>query len=91
MLGGFCQIVTAALIPYCLFTSTIYRHYSCYPISVAIVKLQNPRLLLSCDGENIGSHCPEKVVTTYCDATGKTKCEYLQIPYKIVSNPEVIV
>ena len=55
-------------------------------ILVAIVKLQNPRLLLSCDGENIGAHCPEKVVTSYCDSTGKTKCEYLQIPYKIVSS-----
>ena len=54
-------------------------------ILVAIVKLQNPRLLLSCDGENIVQNCPEKIVTSYCDSTGKTKCEYLQIPYKIVS------
>ena len=52
---------------------------------VAIVKLQNPRLLLSCEGENIIAQCPEKAVTTYCDSTGQTKCEYLQIPYKIVS------
>ena len=58
---------------------------------VAIVKLQNPRLLLSCDGENIAAHCPEKIVTSYCDATGKTKCEYLQIPYKIVSTLKHVI
>ena len=50
----------------------------------AIVKLQNPRILLSCEGENIAAQCPSRTVTSYCDATGSTKCEYLQIPYKIV-------
>ena len=52
----------------------------------AIVKLQNPRLLLSCEGENVASYCPEKSVTSYCDSSGTEKCEYLQIPYEIVSD-----
>ena len=51
----------------------------------AIIKLQNPRLLLSCEGENIAAHCPEKAVTSYCDSTGTEKCEYLYIPYEVVS------
>ena len=59
---------------------------------VAIVKLQNPRLLLYCDGENIVDQCPEKAVTSYCDTSGKNRCEYLQIPYKInVNSVEVSV
>lgn len=51
----------------------------------AIVKFQNPRLLLSCEGENVASHCPEKAVTSFCDSTGTEKCEFLLIPYEIVS------
>ena len=51
----------------------------------AIVKLQNPRLLLSCEGENVAAHCPEKTVTSFCDSTGTEKCEFLLIPYEIVS------
>ena len=51
----------------------------------AIIKLQNPRLLLSCEGENIVSNCPEKAVTSFCDSTGTEKCEYLHIPYEVVS------
>ena len=51
----------------------------------AIIKLQNPRLLLSCEGENIAAHCPEKAVTSYCDSSGTEKCEYLYIPYEVVS------
>ena len=59
---------------------------------VAIVRLQNPRLLLYCDGGNIVQNCPERIVTSYCDSTGKTKCEYLQIPYQInVNSLEVSV
>ena len=57
-----------------------------------IVKLQNPRLFLYCDGKNIVQNCPENIVTSYCDSTGKEKCEYLQIPYKInVNSVEVSV
>ena len=52
----------------------------------AIIKLQNPRLLLACKGENIAAYCPEKTVTSFCDSTGTEKCEYLQIPYEVVSN-----
>ena len=51
----------------------------------AIVKLQNPRLLLACEGENIAAHCAEKTVTSYCDFTGTEKCEFLHIPYEVVS------
>lgn len=50
----------------------------------AIVKLQNPRLLLSCEGDEVANYCPEKVVTSYCDGSGTEKCEYLQIPYEVV-------
>ena len=50
-----------------------------------IIKLQNPWLLLSCEGENIVSNCPEKAVTSFCDSTGTEKCEYLHIPYEVVS------
>ena len=53
---------------------------------VAIVKIQNPRLLLACGSENVANYCPEKTVTSYCDSTGTTKCEYMQIPYKVVRN-----
>lgn len=52
---------------------------------IAVVKMQNPRLFLSCDGENLVAKCPDRAVTLYCDSTGTTKCEYLHIPYKVVS------
>lgn len=50
----------------------------------AIVKFQNPRLLLACEEDNIVSNCPEKMVTSYCDASGIEKCEFLHIPYEVV-------
>ena len=51
-----------------------------------MVRLQNPRLLLSCDdgGEDFARQCPDRTVTAYCDATGTAKCEYMLIPYKVV-------
>ena len=52
---------------------------------MAIVKMQNPRLLLACDGENFASACPERMVSSYCDSSGASKCEYLSIPYRAVS------
>ena len=52
----------------------------------AIIKLQNPRLLLSCEGENIVTNCPEKAVTSFCDSTGTEKCEYLCTHYIQSSN-----
>ena len=51
----------------------------------AIVKVQNPRLLLTCEGDNIAIHCPERAVTSFCDASGMEKCEFLDIPYDVVS------
>ena len=46
----------------------------------------NPRLLLSCIGDDIAAKCPDRTVTTYCDSTGHSKCEYLQLPYKVNTN-----
>ena len=51
----------------------------------AIVKLQNPRLLLTCEGDNIAAYCPERTVTSFCDSSGTEKCEFLDIPYDVVS------
>lgn len=53
---------------------------------MAIVKMQNPRLLLACDGENFASACPERMVSSYCDSSGASKCEYLSIPYRANTN-----
>jgi len=59
---------------------------------VAIVKLQNPRLLLACQEEDVTAQCPSRTVTSYCDASGSSKCEYLLVPYKInVNSVEVSV
>jgi len=52
----------------------------------AIVKLQNPRLLLSCLGDSIADYCPERTVTSFCDASGMEKCEYLDLPYDVNVN-----
>jgi len=52
----------------------------------AIVKVQNPRLLLTCEGDNIANHCPERAVTSFCDASGMEKCEFLDIPYDVNVN-----
>lgn len=54
---------------------------------IAVVKMQNPRLFLACEGEDLAAKCPDRVATLYCDSTGTTKCEYLHIPYKVVSSP----
>ena len=51
----------------------------------AIVKLKNPRLLLACEGDNIAAYCPERTVTSFCDSSGTEKCEFLDIPYDVVS------
>ena len=58
---------------------------------MAIVKMQNPRLLLACDGENFASACPERMVSSYCDSSGASKCEYLSIPYRAVSTLYVCI
>lgn len=49
----------------------------------ATVKIPNPRLLLSCPGEDLGSNCTARAVTAFCDETGVNRCEWLNIPYKI--------
>ena len=51
---------------------------------VAIAKMQNPRLLLACQGDDIIKHCPDRTVSSYCDSSGTAKCEYMHIPYKVV-------
>jgi len=53
---------------------------------MAIVKMQNPRLLLSCDEEHFATACPERMVSSYCDSSGSTKCEFLNIPYRANTN-----
>ncbi len=30
--------------------------------------------------------CPDRTVTTFCDATGTAKCDYLNLPYKVNVN-----
>ena len=52
---------------------------------IAVVRLQNPRLLLSCEEENVAQFCPDRIVSTHCDSTGSSQCEYLLLPYKSVS------
>jgi len=57
----------------------------------AIVKIQNPRILLSCDDSDaldggVARACPDRTVTSYCDMTGTSRCEYLVLPYKININ-----
>ncbi len=52
---------------------------------VDYVKMQNPRLLLACDGENFAAQCPDMMVSSFCDSSGTTKCEYLNVPYKAVT------
>ena len=55
---------------------------------MAIVKMQNPRLLLACEGENFAAECPDRMVSSYCDSSGSAtaKCEYLSLPYKAVGS-----
>jgi len=59
----------------------------------ATVRINNPRLLLSCgDSEDILANCSERRVTSYCDETGAEKCDFLNLPYKInVASIEVSV
>jgi len=58
----------------------------------ATVKIPNPRLLLSCPGEDLAPNCSARTVTTYCDESGASRCEWLNIPYKInVASVEVSV
>lgn len=58
----------------------------------ATVKIQNPRLLLSCQGEDLSESCPGRVVTAVCDESGRTKCDWINLPYKInVASVEVSV
>jgi len=58
----------------------------------AIVKIQNPRILLNCEGEDITDNCTgSKVVTQYCSQF-ESKCQYINLPYKInVASLEVSV
>jgi len=59
---------------------------------MATVKINNPRLLLSCQDEDLMSNCSERRVTSYCDDTGLEKCDWLNLPYKInVANIEVSI
>jgi len=48
----------------------------------AIVKIQNPRIMLNCENEDITDNCTGRVVTGYCRQFD-TKCQYINLPYKI--------
>ena len=50
---------------------------------MATVKINNPRLLLSCQDEDLIRNCSERRVTSYCDDSGLEKCDWLNLPYKI--------
>ncbi|XP_023347214.1 phosphatidylinositol-glycan biosynthesis class X protein [Eurytemora carolleeae] len=58
----------------------------------AILKIQNPRILLSCEGEDITENCTGRaVVNAYCPQF-ESKCQYVNLPYKInVASLEVSV
>jgi len=58
---------------------------------MAIVKIQNPRIMLSCEGEDITDNCTGRMVTGYCGQFD-SKCQYINLPYKInVASLEVSV
>jgi len=58
----------------------------------AVVKLPNPRLLLSCPYEDLVTNCTGRKVTTFCDESGTAKCEWVNLPYKVnVASVEVSV
>jgi len=50
---------------------------------MATVKISNPRLMLSCQDEDLLSNCSDRMVTSFCDETGEDRCEWLNLPYKI--------
>lgn len=57
----------------------------------AIVKIQNPRILLNCQGEDLTDNCTSRVVTGYC-SNFESKCQYINLPYKVnVAGLEVSV
>lgn len=57
----------------------------------ALIKIQNPRILLNCEGEDITANCTGRIVTGYCGHFD-TKCQYINLPYKInVASLEVSV
>jgi len=67
-------------------------HKPAPPPAVASVKINNPRILLSCQEEDIVSNCTDRRVISYCDETGTSKCDWLNLPYKInVANIEVTI
>ena len=59
---------------------------------MATVKIQNPRVLLSCPLQDTVANCSSRKVTTFCDETGSSKCEWINLPYKVnVASVEVSV
>jgi len=56
------------------------------------VKIQNPRLMISCPQEDMLTNCSSRKVMAFCDETGSSKCEWINIPYKInVASVEVSI
>ena len=59
---------------------------------MATIKIPNPRLLLSCPQDDTVANCSGRKVTAFCDETGSSKCEWINLPYKInVASVEVSI
>ena len=59
---------------------------------MATIKIPNPRLLLACPQDNTVANCSGRKVTAFCDETGSSKCEWINLPYKInVASVEVSI
>lgn len=49
----------------------------------AMVKIQNPRLMISCHEEDLLLNCSSRTVIAACDESGRERCGWLNMPYKI--------
>ena len=59
---------------------------------MASIKIPNPHLLLYCPQHDMVANCSFRKVTTFCDETGSSKCEWINLPYKInVASVEVSI
>ena len=59
------------------------RYHRPANVSMATVRIPNPRLLLSCHDQEMMEQCGDRVVSSHCDQTGVSQCDWLQLPYNI--------
>ena len=57
---------------------------------IAIVKMQNPRLFLTCHGDNLAARCPDRTVTTFCDSSGTAKKKKGQQQTAAITSQETV-